>query len=693
MPDSPADYSLLSAVLASPVTTYGDVYNARDSSSHMNSVHGSSSNSDWRGGGVRAGDSGIAFSHPTPDYLMTINRRTERPTPSSREWYGSDSAHLRPSRNRNLTSFMPGNFPIGKEHDGVLVSSGAELNRLNTGDSAGSIANVFSTTSSSSQSATFLRMNSNDPANIGGLFGNLLEGTLASGSTSPHIRSRSASFGIISNPFSPHTNMQSLLLPSPTMSPVLTAEIEHATALSPNRPSTRGNMRRNANQMNAMRQNMGIAFGSKSFGDTATDLEGLDPFPVADQLHMTSLSSSHTYNDLVDQADFDDNFHSGNDALLIGTEAMSPSAMGQTSSRQSARLTPESNGSGGNGSGSGGHKRKYAVMAGNIASYGSSKRSTLRRVSPPNDNSPSSNDGVTGNRGKSKVRGKAASPNGRSGEGSFSTPGVAGVRQVSPENSKIPTEFLKVKCNCRKTKCIKLYCDCFRISKFCENCNCTDCSNTGEKEHERMSAITGILERNPEAFAPRIKEDPSSNAKGHLSGCHCKKSACLKKYCECYSAGVPCSDKCRCVECKNPPNGDGGSGESEDSRDGTETGVLAAGAGPVRQRPVTLTPDGHEGSPTYTNRYTQPHHQRAGVSTSIGGTGSALYQSQLHAMMTEQGHSQHTVTSNGVGEIMSPSGIIASATYSQEDMGFNLLGSPMSQHRGLMLEDDLGMLG
>ena len=37
----------------------------------------------------------------------------------------------------------------------------------------------------------------------------------------------------------------------------------------------------------------------------------------------------------------------------------------------------------------------------------------------------------------------------------------------------------------------------------------------------------------------------------HLTGCHCKRSACLKKYCECYTAQVACSDRCRCIGCRN----------------------------------------------------------------------------------------------------------------------------------------------
>lgn len=58
----------------------------------------------------------------------------------------------------------------------------------------------------------------------------------------------------------------------------------------------------------------------------------------------------------------------------------------------------------------------------------------------------------------------------------------------------------KRRCNCTKSQCLKLYCDCFAAGEFCSNCNCKDCLNDLQNEDERQKAIRACLERNPYAF-------------------------------------------------------------------------------------------------------------------------------------------------------------------------------------------------
>ena len=61
------------------------------------------------------------------------------------------------------------------------------------------------------------------------------------------------------------------------------------------------------------------------------------------------------------------------------------------------------------------------------------------------------------------------------------------VGSASPGNSGFLTGS---KCNCKKSKCLKLYCECFSNLRYCESCNCMDCNNT--KNHEVSLIFDGL---------------------------------------------------------------------------------------------------------------------------------------------------------------------------------------------------------
>ncbi|GAB0092407.1 hypothetical protein DMENIID0001_073970 [Sergentomyia squamirostris] len=108
-------------------------------------------------------------------------------------------------------------------------------------------------------------------------------------------------------------------------------------------------------------------------------------------------------------------------------------------------------------------------------------------------------------------------------------------------------------CNCNRSQCLKLYCECFANGEFCKDCNCKECFNDLAHEDERQKAIRLCLDRNPNAFRPKIGKFSAEDAirRQHNKGCNCKRSGCLKNYCECYEAKISCSSNCKCFGCRN----------------------------------------------------------------------------------------------------------------------------------------------
>lgn len=118
--------------------------------------------------------------------------------------------------------------------------------------------------------------------------------------------------------------------------------------------------------------------------------------------------------------------------------------------------------------------------------------------------------------------------------------------------AKATTTTKRSPCNCKKSRCLKLYCECFSAELFCDGCNCTDCYNNAGHQELRDKAMKETRSKNPKAFQPRlnlVSDNPAQS--NHSMGCRCKKSECLKKYCECFQAGVFCAGKCKCKNCSN----------------------------------------------------------------------------------------------------------------------------------------------
>ena len=100
-------------------------------------------------------------------------------------------------------------------------------------------------------------------------------------------------------------------------------------------------------------------------------------------------------------------------------------------------------------------------------------------------------------------------------------------------------------CNCKNSGCLKRYCECFSRMKYCDNnCQCKNCLNNIKFEKERTEAIKIYLVKSPVSFK-KINMDLNNII------CNCKKSNCLKNYCECFQFGLKCTYNCGCVDCKN----------------------------------------------------------------------------------------------------------------------------------------------
>ena len=128
------------------------------------------------------------------------------------------------------------------------------------------------------------------------------------------------------------------------------------------------------------------------------------------------------------------------------------------------------------------------------------------------------------------------------------------------KRSYLAKKDTKVACRCLKSKCLKLYCECFRNGSVCGlDCECEDCRNIEEYQSERLAVMEKLKKKNKlfresqkqRAVARVTKKGKKVKTAVLGWGCTCKKSRCDKNYCECLKRGVKCSKFCKCEDCAN----------------------------------------------------------------------------------------------------------------------------------------------
>lgn len=90
----------------------------------------------------------------------------------------------------------------------------------------------------------------------------------------------------------------------------------------------------------------------------------------------------------------------------------------------------------------------------------------------------------------------------------------------------------------------------YGLLRVVTDCGVRMCVSALATWHWRCRCCCWLQTAEGDTHPQSIRNAPDGTVR-HTKGCNCKKSSCLKKYCECFQGGIFCTEICKCVDCKN----------------------------------------------------------------------------------------------------------------------------------------------